>query len=154
MFPQIGEKIGWYQTNQHAICLSFFSRNREVFFGLFMEFEPLSKLPKQTYLFRTNRNQPKESFVDEVYTSKDAAQTSRCSKHKNTSTGATLAPVESHVHLYLYVHVQHKSTRPMHHRLTLKDKYICSTGHCRQTLSLCSTKALVDRYVQVQHRLL
>jgi hypothetical protein len=99
MCLQIGEKIGWHQTNQHAICLSFFSRNHEVFFGLFMEFEPLSKLPKQTYLFRTNRNQPTKSTPPKMQHKNLVEFKPRpCAASTKTSlqcTGATLAPVES-----------------------------------------------------------
>ncbi len=50
------------ETNRNKICFAFvsvcFVKPKQIFFGLFRCFEPISKLPKQTERFR---NKPKQS---------------------------------------------------------------------------------------------
>jgi hypothetical protein len=52
------------ETNRNKICFAFvsvcFVKPKNIFFGLFRYFEPISKQPKQTDLFR---NEPKQSGI-------------------------------------------------------------------------------------------
>ncbi len=52
------------ETNRNKICFAFvsvcFVKPKQFFFGLFRCFEPISKQPKQTELFR---NEPKQSGI-------------------------------------------------------------------------------------------
>ena len=52
------------ETNRNKICFAFvsvcFVKPKQIFFGLFRCFEPISKQPKQTELFR---NEPKQSGI-------------------------------------------------------------------------------------------